>query len=294
MVMHRNVDVNGCSVFYREAGPPGAPVVLLPHGYPCSSYEFRNLIPRLADRWRVVAPDFPGCGYSATPDDFAYTFDGYADHLHALLTRLGVDRCVLWLHDFGSQIGLRLAMAHPERISGLIIQNGDIYLDQFGPGYAPLREYWDDPTPRRRAALADAITEHGYREEFSNDLDNSRLAELPPDLWQLHWSLTTPQRRTIHTNVIADLRENLDWFPRYQEWLRRHQPPTLIVWGARDRYMPAGAAQAYHRDLPDADLHVFNDGGHWLLETHLDEVAPLVRSFLAQLDNRTPAQGAAG
>lgn len=134
-------------MFYREAGPPDARVLLLPHGYPCSSYEFRNLMPRLADRWRLLAPDFPGCGYSDTPGGFAYTFNGYADFLRAFLASLAVERCVLWLHDFGSQIGLRLAIAHPKIVAGLIIQNGDIYQDQLGPGYAPLQKYWADPTP---------------------------------------------------------------------------------------------------------------------------------------------------
>ena len=257
--------------------------MLLPHGYPCSSYEFRNLMPRLADQWRLLAPDFPGCGYSDTPDDFPYTFSGYADFLHAFLTQLGVHRCVVWLHDFGSQIGLRLAISHPELVAGLIIQNGDIYEDQLGPGYAPLQEYWDDPSPQRRTTLWEAVSEDGYRDEFSNDLQGERLAQLPPDLWQLHWSLTTQRRREIYTDVIAALRENLAWFPRYQQWLRDHQPPTLILWGPRDRYMPAGAARAYLRDLPDAALHLFDDGGHWLLETHLDEVVPLVRDLLGRV-----------
>ena len=179
--------------------------------------------------------------------------------------------------------GFRLAISHPELVAGLIIQNGDIYEDQLGPGYAPLQEHWDDPSPQRRAILLEAVSQDGYRDEFRNDLQGERLAQLPPDLWQLHWSLTTPRRREIHTDVIAGLRENLAWFPRYQQWLRDHQPPTLILWGPRDRYMPAGAARAYLRDLPEAKLHLFDDGGHWLLETHLDEVVPLIRDFLGRI-----------
>jgi len=190
---------------------------------------------------------------------------------------------VVWLHDFGSQIGLRLAISHPELVAGLIIQNGDIYEDQLGPGYASLQEYWDDPSPQRRAILLEAVSEDGYRDEFRNDLQGERLAQLPPDLWRLHWSLTTPRRREIYTDVIAGLRENLAWLSRYQQWLRDHQPPTLILWGPRDRYMPAGAARAYLRDLPEAELHLFDDGGHWLLETHLDEVVPLIRDFLGRI-----------
>lgn len=280
---HLRIEVNGIDVFYREAGHPSAPVVLLPHGYPCSSYEFRNLIPLLADRWRLIAPDFPGCGYSATPEDFQYDFGGYADFLSAFATRVHAERFVLYLHDFGSQIGLRLAIREPRRIIGLIIQNGDIYQDQLGPKYEGIKKYWDDPTPATKAQLAHAISEEGYRDEFLNDVAGSIAQRISPDLWTLHWSLTTPRRRQIALEVIAGLRENLHWFARYQSYLREHRPPTLIVWGPRDGFMPAGAARAYLRDLPEAQLHLLEDAGHWLLETHLEEAAYLIRGFLVRL-----------
>jgi pimeloyl-ACP methyl ester carboxylesterase len=257
------------------------PVLLLPHGYPCSSYEFRNLMPLLADRWRLLAPDFPGCGYSDTPDTFAYDFDGYADFLDRFIARLGVTRFALYLHDFGSQIGLRLAIRRPDRIAALIIQNGDIYEDTLGPKYATLQAYFRDPTPERRAKLGDAVSEEGYRDEFLNDVRPELAARIPPDLWKLHWSLTTPRRREIIIGVIAGLRENLAWFPRYQRYLRENQPPTLIVWGPQDGFMPEPAARAYRRDLPKAELHLL-DGGHWLLETNLTEVAALTRDFLSR------------
>jgi pimeloyl-ACP methyl ester carboxylesterase len=285
MVVHRRIRVDGTDVFLREAGQPHAPVVLLPHGYPCSSYEFRNLMPRLADRWRLVAPDFPGCGYSSTPKDFSYDFDGYARFLDALAAQLGITRFALYLHDFGSQIGLRLAIKRPERIAALIIQNGDIYEDELGPKYELLKEHFRNPTPDTKAALANAISEEGFKDEFLNEV-GPRLAEcFPPDLWKLHWSLMTPERQRIAFDVIAGLKENLAWFPRYQAYLRQHHPPTLIVWGPQDGYMPEGAARAYLRDLPDAELHLL-DGGHWLLETHLDEVASLVRDFLGRVHQK--------
>lgn len=282
-VRHRTVTIDGVDVFYREAGPAGAPVVLLPHGYPCSSYEFRDLMPRLGDRWRVLAPDFPGCGYSGTPEDFAYDFDGYARFLGRFADVMGVDRFALYLHDFGSQIGLRLAIRRPDRIAALIVQNGDIYEDELGPQYDGLKAYWADPTPERRAQLGEAITEAGYREEFLNGSEGEVAERVSPDLWTLHWALTTPRRRAIHLEVIARLLENRDWFPRYQAYLRENRPPTLILWGPNDGYMPEGAARAYLRDLPQAELHLFDDGGHWLLETHLDQVVPLVRDFLARV-----------
>ena len=282
VVRHRWMELDGYRVFYREAGPPDGPVLLLPHGYPCSSYEFRNLMPQLGNGWRQLAPDFPGCGYTDTPDDFRYDFDGYADFLARFLDALGVHRFALYLHDFGSQIGLRLAIQGPERITGLIIQNGDIYEDVLGPKYEGLKAYFRDPTPERRDALGDAVSEDGYREEFLNDVRPERAELIPPDLWTLHWALTTPRRREIIVGIIAGLKDNLDWFARYQAYLRAHQPPTLIVWGPQDGYMPEASARAYLRDLPNAELHLL-DGGHWLLETNLDEAAGLIRDFLGRL-----------
>lgn len=282
VIRHRRISIDGIEIFYREAGQADAPVLLLPHGYPCSSYEFRNLMPRLADRWRLLAPDFPGNGYSATAPDFRHDFDGYAELLASFADAVGADRFALWLHDFGSQIGLRLAIAAPHRILALIVQNGDIYEDTLGPQYAGLKAYWDDPTPEKKAKLGEAINEEGFRDEFLNKVSGDVAARIPPDLWRLHWSLTDETRRQIYLDVIAGLRENRDWFPRYQSYLREHRPPTLILWGPRDGYMPAEAGRAYLRDLPDAELHMFDDGGHWLLETHLDELLPPLRDFLSR------------
>jgi pimeloyl-ACP methyl ester carboxylesterase len=297
-VHHRRVDLDGVDIFYREAGPPNAPVVLLPHGYPASSYEFRNFMPRLSDRWRLIAPDFPGCGYSGTPDNFAYDFDGYEDFLRRFADRLGAKRYVLYLHDFGSQIGLRHAIRSPERIAGLIIQNGDIYEDALGPKYAEIKKYWRDPTPERKAKFGEAVSEEDFKDEFLNDLRGAKADLIPPDLWKLHWSLMTPRRREIAIDVIASLKDNLAWFPRYQKYLRDRQPPTLIVWGPQDGYMPEPSARAYLRDLPDAELHLL-DGGHWLLETNLDEVVALTRDFLNrvskdQASRREPVSDRAG
>ncbi len=248
-VKHRHLMVDGVRIFYREAGPENAPTVLLPHGYPSSSYAFRNFIPALADRWRLVAPDFPGCGHSDTPDAFAYNFDGYAEFLERFTRALGIDRFALYLHDFGSQIGLRLAIRDPRRIAALILQNGDIYEDQLGPKYAPLQDYFRNPTPAARAKLAEAVSEEGFRDEFMNGAGPERAERISPDLWTLHWSLMTPRRKEIAVSVIAGLHENLAWFPRYQAYLREHRPPALIVWGPRDGFMPEGAARLPSRSL---------------------------------------------
>ncbi|MGM1058294.1 alpha/beta fold hydrolase [Saccharothrix sp. Mg75] len=287
-VTHRTLDVDGIETFVREAGPADAPVVLLPHGYPCSSFQFRNLMPALGDRWRLIAPDYPGFGYSATPDDFPYTFAGYSDFLRRFTETLGLDRYAIWLHDYGTQFGLRLAMSAPERVTALIIQNGDIYEDQHGPKYKPLKEYWANPTEEGREELAANVTEDGFRDEFVGEVADHLAARVSPDLWHLHWSLTTPERRANLVNLIADQACTLDWFADEQAYLREHRPPTLIVWGPEDGYMPEGAARAYLRDLPDAELHLL-EGGHWALETNLTEVVPLVRDFLTRtLPGRTP------
>jgi pimeloyl-ACP methyl ester carboxylesterase len=286
-VLHRALDLDGIKIFYRYAGPSDAPVVLLPHGYPCSSFQFRNLMPALADRWRLIAPDFPGCGYSDTPEGFAYDFDGYADFLDRFIERIGARRFAMYLHDFGSQIGLRLAIKRPERIAALIIQNGDVYEDVLGPKYEPLKESWRNPTPQGRAKLAEAVSEEGFKEEFLNDVREDLAEHIPPDLWKLHWSLMTPQRREIAVSVIAGLKENLAWFPRYQGYLREYRPPTLIVWGPQDGYMPESSARAYLRDLPDAELHLL-DGGHWALETNLEEIVTLTRDFLERVHSLNP------
>ena len=282
-VRHRRVQVGDVDTFYREAGPAQAPVLLLPHGYPCSSYEFRNLMPRLADRWRLIAPDYPGAGYSATPESFDYSFDGYAAFLDEFARTLRLERYVLYLHDFGSPIGTRLAIRAPERVVALVIQNGDIpYEDALGPKYAEIESTWTLPADEMRAKLAEAIQEPVFKEEFLNAVDAQLVERIPPDLWQLHWSLMTPKRREIAIDLIAGLKDNRAWFPKHRQYLREHRPPTLIVWGPQDHYMPEQSAKAYLRDLPDAELHLL-DGGHWLLETHLDEVVPLLRDFLGRV-----------
>lgn len=276
---HRRIELGGLSIFY-------APIVLLPHGYPCSSFQFRRLMPALADRWRTIAFDWPGFGYSGTPDPaaFGYDFDAYADVLARFADGLGLGRYLLWLHDYGSQIGLRHAITRPERIAALVIQNGNIYEDVLGPKYATVKAWWVDKTAAKHRPLEEAVSEAGFRAEFVGEVADDIAARVPPDLWKLHWPLMdTPVRRQVAVGLMEKLEANLDWFPRYQAYLREHRPPTLIIWGPEDGYMPAESARAYARDLPDAELHLLDGAGHWLLETHFDEALPLVRDFLARV-----------
>lgn len=284
MIAHHYTHVNNMRIFYREAGPKDAPILLLPHGYPCSSFQYRNLMPALADQWRLIAPDFPGFGYSNTPEDFDYTFDGYASFLKSFTESLQLDKYSLYLHDYGSQIGLRLAMSAPEKINSLIIQNGDIYEDALGPKYEGLKEYWKDPSPENHKKLEDAVSEDGFRDEFIGETDPVLRNQFTPDLWTLAASqLLTVKREKIMVGLMEGLQQNLSWMPKAQAYLREYQPPTLIVWGPQDGYMPEKSAKAYLRDLPDAEVHLL-DGGHWLLETHIEEVSAIVRQFLGKLE----------
>ena len=284
-IVHKTLEIDGVPIFYREAGVPEAPVVLLPHGYPSSSFQFRNFMPALADRWRLIAPDYPGFGYSGTPENSeqACSFDGYAGFLKQFTERLGLKRYALYLHDYGSQIGLRLAIRHPERVAALIIQNGDIYEDQLGPKYKPIQDYWANPSKEARAKLEEAVSEDGFRKEFIGEVDADLVARISPDLWRLSWPLMNhPKRRAIALALMEGLKENLQWFPKYQAYLRKYQPPTLIVWGPQDGYMPEGAGRAYLRDVPRAEFHLLR-GGHWALETNLEDIVPLVRDFLGRV-----------
>jgi hypothetical protein len=213
----------------------------------------------------------PGFGYSATPDParFECDFAGYATFLDRFTTTL------------------RLAIAAPERVAALIIQNGDIYEDQLGPKYEYLKKYWENPTAEGRGKLEETVSEEGFRHEFIGEVAEQLSDRIPPDLWKLAWAvLQRPERRQIMVGLMEGLKENTkEWFPRYQAYLREHQPPTLIVWGPQDGYMPEGAARAYLRDLPKAELH-FVDGGHWALETNLAEVVAHARDFLQRVHSK--------
>ena len=287
-IRHLRTTVDGVDTFYREAGPADAPVVLLPHGYPASSFVYRNLMAALGNRYRLVAPDLPGFGYSATPspDDFGYTFDAYAGFLRSFVEALNLQRYVIWLHDYGSQFGFRLALSAPERVAGLVIQNGDIYEDAFGPKYDFLKESWQNRGPAARRNIAKHVTLDGFEGEFRGELPDDVADRISPDLWTLHWSLmSTPARIANLIRLLEDQPSTLGWFAMEQAYLREYQPPTLIVWGPHDGYMPEKSARAYRRDLPDAPIHLLG-GGHWLLETHLAEVVPLVEDFLSTLTAR--------
>jgi pimeloyl-ACP methyl ester carboxylesterase len=283
-IRHRWTDVDGVRTFYRECGSANGPALLLPHGYPCSSYQYRRLMPAVSEHWRTLAPDYPGFGYTEDPDGFQYDFDGYGRFLTRFVEVLGVSRYVIYLHDYGTWIGLRLAMSRPDAVAGLVIQNGDLYEDALGPKYETLRKFWTHPFEETRKPLEEAISEEGFRHEFVGEVEPGIAETVPPDLWKLHWPLMdTPKRRGIALGLMERWKANADMFPKFQAYLREHQPPTLMVWGPEDGYMPATSAKAYLRDLPDAELHLLDGAGHWLLETHFEQALPLIKTFLSRV-----------
>jgi pimeloyl-ACP methyl ester carboxylesterase len=283
-VKHRFVDVSGINIFYREAGPPDAPALLLLPGFPSSSHQFRHVLPALADRWRIVAPDFPAFGFSACPDPrhYAYTFEHYTATTEAFTQALGLERYALYVHDYGAQVGFRLAMRAPERVGAFVIQNSEAYYaDGRSPAWSAMETYWREASPRSRDALRNVLfSEEGIRREFLEHLP-AKVAELidPDTIWLAWTHINRPGVLNALLDLHLDYRVNVDLYPRYQAYFREYRPPALVIWGREDQYYTPAAAMAYRRDLPDAEIKIIG-GGHWALESHGPEITELTREFL--------------
>ncbi|MEU1399889.1 alpha/beta hydrolase [Micromonospora zamorensis] len=277
--VHRHLDVDGVAVFYRESLPerPGAPVLLLLHGLPSGSHQFRRLIDVLGSRFRLIAPDYPGFGHTRAPADFTYSFDRLADITEGFVRGLGLDRFVMYVFDFGAPVGFRIAERHPEWVAGLVVQNGNAYaegLSDLARQVTSLRP----ETPGAEAALRDVLTPAGTRGQYETGVPDPTL--VAPDGWVLdQYFLDQPGGTDAPMALMFDYHSNVESYERWQTWLRTHTPPTLITWGSNDPFFPAPGARAYLRDLPNAELHLF-DTGHFALETHLPEIAPLIADFL--------------
>jgi pimeloyl-ACP methyl ester carboxylesterase len=280
MIYNRFSNVDGHKVFYREAGNPKAPTLLLLHGFPTSSHMFRNLIPLLADRYHVIAPDYPGFGQSAMPDhtQFAYTFGHYADLVDGLLQQMKVPSYAMYVMDYGAPVGFRLALKHPERVSALVIQNGNAYDEGLKAFWDPIKAYWADGSAAHRKALDFLVVPATTKFQYTDGVQD--VSRIDPDNW-LHDQtlLDRPGNKDIQLDLFLDYGTNVPLYPRFQAFFRERRPPTLIVWGQNDKIFPADGAGPYLRDLPKAELHLL-DTGHFALEDRLDVIGPLIRGFL--------------
>ncbi|MFG3581165.1 alpha/beta fold hydrolase [Micromonospora chersina] len=278
---HHLVTVAGQQVFYRAAGDPSRPTLVLLHGFPTSSHMFRNLIPALADEFHLVAPDHVGFGQSSAPpvDQFDYSFERLTEITLGLLDTLGIDRFALYLHDYGAPIGLRIASRHPQRVTGLITQSGNAYTEGFTPFWEVLFDHAKD-RQAHEPAVRQLLEVDATRWQYTHGVPADRLDRVAPETWLLDQAgLDRPGNKEIQLQLFWDYQFNLDVYPDFQRYFRQHQPPTLVTWGRHDEIFGPAGAEAYARDLPDAEIHLL-DTGHFALETHGDEIAELVRAFL--------------
>jgi pimeloyl-ACP methyl ester carboxylesterase len=281
-IRHRTIRIGDVDVFYREAGSPSAPHVLLLHGFPTSSHMFRNLIPALADRYHVIAPDYPGFGRSSMPsrDAFRYSFANLTDVMDRFTQALGLSRFTMYVMDYGAPIGYRLALAHPERIQALVVQNGNAYTEGLREFWGPIRQYWATGAKKDRDRLRDSFTPAATKWQYTHGVrDTTRIS---PDTWVVDQSyLDRPGNHEIQLDLFYDYRTNVPLYPAFQSYFRQHQPPTLIVWGKNDQIFPWQGAEPYKRDLKTLEYHLF-DTGHFALEEDGADITRSIRAFLAK------------
>lgn len=281
-VAYRHAVVEGTKIFYREAGRADAPALLLLHGFPTSSHMFRELMPLLADRYRVVAPDLPGFGFSDAPDidSFTYSFDNLAKRIDGFTEAVRLTRYAIYAFDYGAPVGFRLALAHPDRITAIISQNGNAYLEGLSEGWNPIQAYWKEPTPENRFALRAFLTPETTRWQYVHGVRDESL--VAPESYTLDAALLARQGNDeIQLDLFGDYASNVALYPKFQEYFRKHRPPLLAVWGKNDPFFLPPGAEAFRRDNPNAEVQFF-DTGHFALETHVTEIAAAIHAFLAK------------
>lgn len=282
-IKYRNVKVDGLNLFYREAGDPEAKTILLLHGYPTSSHMFRNLIPILSKQYHVIAPDLPGFGFSDAPDhqSFSYTFDNLAATIQGFIDQLGMKRFAIYVFDYGAPVGFRLAVANPEKITGIISQNGNAYEDGLSKEWDPIQGYWKDPSKTNRESLRDFVSQKATWFQYHEGV--SDLSLIAPETYTMdqHF-LDRPGNIDIQLDLVKDYRTNVALYPEFHRYFKTHQPKVLLVWGNKDPFFLPAGAEAYKRDLPDARLKFYNTG-HFALETHVEEIGLEIVNFLASL-----------
>jgi pimeloyl-ACP methyl ester carboxylesterase len=283
MTKYQTIQVDGINIFYREAGSATSPTVLLLHGFPTSSHMFRNLIPKLADNYHVVAPDLPGFGFSDSPprDKFNYTFQNLAQVIGAFTEKLGLKRFAIYIFDYGAPVGLRLALMHPERISAIVSQNGNAYEEGLSEGWNPIQKYWKEPSAANRVALRDFLKPEATKWQYTHGVADPFL--IAPESYALDSTLLArPGNEEIQLDLFLDYASNVALYPKFQALFRDSRPPLLAVWGKNDPFFLPAGAKAFTRDNPKAKVHFF-DTGHFALETHATEIAEIMREFLREV-----------
>ena len=281
-VTYHKVDVDGIGVFYREAGPKDAPTILLLHGFPTASHMFRDFIPQLSDRFRLVAPDLPGFGKSdmPAPGTFAYTFENVANVIDRFTEIIGLPRFAMYVFDYGAPVGFRLAVRHPDRINAIISQNGNAYEEGLSDGWNPIRAYWQEPSLANREALRSFLAPDTTRWQYTDGVPD--VTAISPDGYSLdNFYLARPGADEVQLDLFGDYQSNVALYPTFQEYFRKHKPRFLAAWGKNDPFFLPAGAEAFRRDIPGAQVHFF-DTGHFALETHATEIAGLIRDFLAR------------
>ncbi len=282
-VSYHKVDVDGLNIFFRQAGPQDAPALLLLHGFPSAGHMFRDLIPQLADRFYVVAPDLPGFGQSDMPErtSYSYSFDNIATAIDRFTEVIGLRRFAIYVFDYGAPTGFRLAVRHPERISGIISQNGNAYVEGLSDGWSPIRAYWQDPSDATRNALRAFVAPETTVWQYTHGVADT--SAISPDGYSLdNFYLARPGAHEVQLDLLGDYKSNVALYPEFQSYFRGHKPPFLAVWGKNDPFFLPPGAEAFKRDMPDAEVR-FLDTGHFALETHCDEIAAMIRQFLGSL-----------
>lgn len=286
---NQTITVDGQKIFYREAGEKAnAPTILLLHGFPTSSHMFRNIIPTLEDKFHLIAPDYPGFGYSSMPhvDKFEYTFDHLAEIVEKFIAQIGLERYSLYVMDYGAPIGFRLAAKHPESIEGLIIQNGNAYDEGLLEFWEPLKAYWKEPNEKNKDALRKFLTLEATKWQYTHGVKNENA--ISPDTWSHDQSLLDrPFNNEIQLQLFYDYRSNPPLYPQWQEYFRKYQPPTLVVWGRNDIIFPKEGAIPYQRDLKNIEIHLLNTG-HFALEEEGELIAELISRFLMSVRKAAP------
>ncbi|HVZ61733.1 MAG TPA: alpha/beta hydrolase [Terriglobales bacterium] len=282
MIRYRQATVDGYKIAYREAGSTASPTILLLHGFPTSSHMFRNLIPALSDRYHVVAPDLPGFGFSVAPQGkrFQYTFEQLARTIDGFTRTIGIERYAIYIFDYGAPVGLRLALANPDRVTAIISQNGNAYEEGLSQGWSPIQKYWKEPTAENRTALREFLMPEATKGQYLYGvLDETLVA---PESYTLDSALLArPGNDEIQLDLFLDYASNVALYPKFQEYFRSRRPPLLAVWGRNDPFFLPPGAEAFKRDIPNAEVH-FYDTGHFALETHHKEIASAIREFLGR------------